>query len=102
MARRQASEQNFTSFQVLAQRRRQVIGLPQAAHGLLGREALLPRKPEAGDFIGNALVDLFLQSRNWPFGSAVAVALVVITLTTVSIYMRFAGRIGGARNVSLV
>ena len=28
-------------------------------------------------FIGNALVDLFLQSRNWPFGSAIAVALVL-------------------------
>ena len=41
-------------------------------------------------FIGNALVDLFLQSRNWPFGSAVAVTLVIIMLVTVTLYMRFA------------
>ena len=39
-------------------------------------------------FIGNALVDLFLQSRNWPFGSAVAITLVIIMLITVSLYMR--------------
>jgi hypothetical protein len=52
--RRQASEQNFTSFQVRAQRRRQVIGRPQAAHGLLGREALLPRNPGADDFTDDA------------------------------------------------
>jgi spermidine/putrescine transport system permease protein len=39
-------------------------------------------------FIGNALVDLFLQSRNWPFGAAVSVTLVVIMLITVSLYMR--------------
>ena len=31
-------------------------------------------------FIGNALVDLFLQSRNWPFGAAVSVTLVAIML----------------------
>ena len=42
------------------------------------------------DFLGNALVDLFLQSRNWPFGSAVAVSLVIIMLITVSLYMRMA------------
>ena len=40
-------------------------------------------------FIGNALVDLFLQSRNWPFGAAVAIALVVIMVATVFAYMRF-------------
>jgi hypothetical protein len=55
LARRQASEQNFTSFQVRAQRRRQVIGRPQAAQGLLGRAALLPRNPAVGEVIENAL-----------------------------------------------
>ena len=40
-------------------------------------------------FIGNALVDLFLQSRNWPFGAAVSVALVIIMFVTVYFYMRF-------------
>ena len=55
LARRQASEQNFTSSQLRAQRRRQVIGRPQAAQGLLGRAALLPRNAGAGGVIGNAL-----------------------------------------------
>ena len=40
-------------------------------------------------FIGNALVDLFLQSRNWPFGAAVAVSIVAIMLATIAVYMRF-------------
>ena len=35
-------------------------------------------------FIGNALVDLFLQSRNWAYGSAVAMTLVVIMLITIN------------------
>ena len=54
-------------------------------------------------FVGNALVDLFLQSRNWPFGSAVAVALVVIMLVTVTLYMRATRRWAGGRDdVSLM
>ena len=59
---------------------------------LLMGEFLIPAFLGGGKvfFIGNALVDLFLQSRNWPFGSAVAVTLVVIMLITVSLYMRFA------------
>ena len=40
---RQASEQYFTASQVRAQRLRQTIGRPQAAHGFCGRLALLPR-----------------------------------------------------------
>ena len=45
---------------------------------LLG-EYLIPQMLGGGKvyFIGNALVDLFVQSRNWPFGSAIAVTLVV-------------------------
>ena len=39
-------------------------------------------------FIGNALVDLFLQSRNWPYGSAVAMTLVFIMLITITLYMK--------------
>ena len=59
---------------------------------LLMGEFLIPAFLGGGKvfFIGNALVDLFLQSRNWPFGSAVAVTLVVIMLITVSLYMRMA------------
>jgi len=53
--RRQALEQNFTSSQLRAQRRRQVIGSPQATQGLLGSVALLPRNEEAGFVIDSAL-----------------------------------------------
>jgi spermidine/putrescine transport system permease protein len=61
---------------------------------LLMGEFLIPAFLGEGKvfFIGNAMVDLFLQSRNWPFGSAVAATLVVIMLITVSIYMRLAMR----------
>lgn len=57
---------------------------------LLMGEFLIPAFLGGGKvfFIGNALVDLFLQSRNWPFGSAISVALVAIMLVTVSLYMR--------------
>jgi spermidine/putrescine transport system permease protein len=61
---------------------------------LLMGEFLIPAFLGGGKvfFIGNAMVDLFLQSRNWPFGSAVAVSLVIIMLITVSIYMRLTMR----------
>ena len=52
-------------------------------------------------FVGNALVDLFLQSRNWPFGSAVAVSLVFVMLVTVTLYLRLT-RGKGQRNTSLL
>jgi spermidine/putrescine transport system permease protein len=57
---------------------------------LLMGEFLIPAFLGGGKvfFIGNALVDLFLQSRNWPFGSAVAITLVIIMLITVTLYMR--------------
>lgn len=57
---------------------------------LLMGEFLIPALLGGGKvfFIGNALVDLFLQSRNWAFGSAVAATLVAIMLITVSIYMK--------------
>ena len=57
---------------------------------LLMGEYLIPQLLGGGKvfFIGNALVDLFLQSRNWPFGSACAVALVVIMLVTITLYLR--------------
>jgi spermidine/putrescine transport system permease protein len=49
-------------------------------------------------FVGNALVDLFLQSRNWAFGSAVAVTLIAIMLLTVTVYMRLIGRLNARRD----
>ncbi|TAZ23729.1 ABC transporter permease [Rhizobium leguminosarum] len=70
---------------------------------LLG-EYLIPQLLGGGKvfFIGNALVDLFLQSRNWPFGSAIAVTLVVVVVIVLLIAMRIAWRVAGARQVDLV
>src|SRR5690349_10652463 len=70
---------------------------------LLMGEYLIPQLLGGGKvfFIGNALVDLFLQSLNWPFGSACAVALVVVMVVTVSLYLK-ATRARGERDVSLI
>jgi spermidine/putrescine transport system permease protein len=66
---------------------------------LLMGEYLIPALLGGGKvfFVGNALVDLFLQSRNWAYGSAVAVTLVVVMLITVTIYMRLIHRLGASR-----
>jgi spermidine/putrescine transport system permease protein len=71
---------------------------------LLMGEFLIPAFLGGGKvyFIGNALVDLFLQSRNWPFGAAVSVTLVVIMLITVSLYMRMTLRSNTGRDESLM
>ena len=53
-------------------------------------------------FVGNALVDTFLQSRNWPFGSAMAIALIVVVLVAVTLYLRIGARGQVQRDVSLV
>ncbi len=67
---------------------------------LLMGEFLIPSILGGGKvfFVGNALVDLFLQSRNWPFGSAVAVGLVVVMLVVVGLYTRAAKRFGVGRD----
>src|SRR5210317_2063712 len=67
---------------------------------LLMGEYLIPALLGGGKvfFVGNALVDLFLQSRNWAFGSAVAVMLIVIMLVTVSLYMRLIARLNTQRD----
>lgn len=82
------------------------LSLPGVATGcmlvfiLLMGEFLIPAMLGGGKvfFLGNALVDLFLQSRNWAFGSAVAVSLVLIMLVTVTLYMALMRRLGGARD----
>ncbi|MGV8984857.1 MAG: ABC transporter permease [Cypionkella sp.] len=82
------------------------LSLPGIATGcmlvfiLLMGEYLIPSMLGGGKvfFIGNALVDLFLQSRNWAFGAAVSVSLVVVMLVTVSAYMWLMRRLGGARD----
>lgn len=67
---------------------------------LLTGEFLIPAILGGGKvfFVGNALVDLFLQSRNWTFGSAVAVALIVIMLIVVALYTRAVKRFGASRD----
>lgn len=66
---------------------------------LLMGEFLIPALLGGGKvfFIGNALVDLFLQSRNWAYGSAVAATLVIIMLVTVTLYMKLVSRVGEQR-----
>ncbi|MCU9850534.1 ABC transporter permease [Defluviimonas sp. WL0024] len=87
------------------------MSLPGVATGcllvfiLLMGEFLIPALLGGGKvfFVGNALVDLFLQSRNWAFGSAVAATLVAIMLVTVTAYMRLIRRLGAQReDVSLM
>jgi len=87
------------------------LSMPGVATGcmlvfiLLMGEFLIPAMLGGGKvfFIGNALVDLFLQSRNWAFGSAVAVALVLVMLVTVAAYLRLTRRWAGGRDdVSLM
>ena len=86
------------------------LSLPGVATGcmvvfiLLMGEFLIPALLGGGKvfFIGNALVDLFLQSRNWPFGSAVAVTLVVVMLIIVSLYMRMMFKSGKTQDVSMI
>lgn len=70
---------------------------------LLG-EYLIPTLLGGGKvfFIGNALVDLFLQSRNWPFGSAIAVTLVLVSVAVLIAANRISARLSGARQVDLV
>ncbi|MEM7777482.1 MAG: ABC transporter permease [Pseudomonadota bacterium] len=71
---------------------------------LLMGEFLIPALLGGGKvfFVGNALVDLFLQSRNWAYGSAVAFTLIVIMLITVTIYMRLIARLQTGRDDAAV
>ena len=86
------------------------LSLPGVAMGsmlvfiLLMGDYILPQFLGGGKvyFIGNALVDLFLQSRNWPFGAAVSVALIAIMFITIFFYMRFVLGKSGQRRVALV
>jgi spermidine/putrescine transport system permease protein len=67
---------------------------------LLMGEFLIPALLGGGKvfFVGNALVDLFLQSRNWAYGSAVAFTLILIMLVTVTVYMRLIARLQTGRD----
>jgi spermidine/putrescine transport system permease protein len=86
------------------------LSLPGVATGsmlvfiLLMGEYILPQFLGGGKvfFIGNALVDLFLQSRNWPYGAAVSMALVMIMFVTIVAYMRFVLGKSGSQRAALI
>ena len=93
---------------------RQVV-LPLAAPGILSGivlvfipvmgEYLIPILLGGGKtyFLGNALADLFLQSRNWPFGSALAAVFVAGMIVIVAIYLAVSNRLVRAgREASLI
>ena len=43
--------------------------------------------------IGNLIKNQFLTARNWPFGSAISIFLIVITFVLVKIYQRLGGKL---------
>ncbi|CAN5603810.1 hypothetical protein BH20CHL7_BH20CHL7_15820 [soil metagenome] len=83
---------------------RQIV-LPLAAPGILSGivlvfipvmgEYLIPVLLGGGKtyFLGNALADLFLQSRNWPFGSALASMFVAGMIVLVAVYLALSRRL---------
>ena len=85
------------------------VTLPMSAPGIISGcllvfipvmgEYLIPVLLGGGKtyFLGNALADLFLQSRNWPFGSAIGTAFVGIMLVVVVIYDRIGARLARSR-----
>lgn len=81
-----------------------IVGVMMVFILLMG-EYLIPALMGGGKvfFVGNALVDLFLQSRNWPFGSAVAMTLILLMLAVVSLYLWLTTRLGAeVEEVSLL
>jgi spermidine/putrescine transport system permease protein len=83
---------------------RQIV-LPLASPGILSGivlvfipvmgEYLIPILLGGGKtyFLGNALADLFLQSRNWPFGSALATVFVAGMIVLVAAYLAVTRRL---------
>jgi len=90
------------------------ITLPVALPGLISG-SILVFIPMMGEYVipqilgygqvftmGNALVLVFLESRNWPAGSASAVALIVVMLITVTGYLWYLNRGRRGRDVSVL
>ena len=42
--------------------------------------------------IGNLIKNQFLQARNWPFGSAISIFLIIVTFLLVKLYQRVGGK----------
>ena len=90
------------------------ITLPIALPGLI-TGSILVFIPMMGEYVipqilgygrtflaGNALVDAFIQTRNWPFGSAMAVLLILVMLVTITFYVWFVNRGRQGRDVSVL
>jgi spermidine/putrescine transport system permease protein len=90
------------------------ITLPIALPGLI-TGSILVFIPMMGEYVipailgygrtflaGNALVDAFIQTRNWPFGSAMAVGLILIMMVSVTFYVWFVNRGRAGREVSVL
>ena len=90
------------------------ITLPIALPGLI-TGSILVFIPMMGEYVipailgygrtflmGNALVDAFIQTRNWPYGSAMAVGRILVMLVTVSFYVWFVNRGRQGREVSVL
>ena len=90
------------------------ITLPIAMPGLI-TGSILVFIPMMGEYVipailgygrtflaGNALVDAFIQTRNWPFGSAMAVGLIFVMLITITFYLWFVNRGRASRDVSVL
>jgi spermidine/putrescine transport system permease protein len=90
------------------------ITLPVALPGLI-TGSILVFIPMMGEYVipqilgygqvftmGNALVLRFLESRNWPSGSAQAVTLILVMLVSVTGYLWYLNRGRRGRNVSVL
>lgn len=90
------------------------VTLPIALPGLI-TGSILVFIPMTGEYVipailgygrtflmGNALVDAFIQTRNWPFGSAMAVLLIIVMLLVITLYVWFVNRGRHGREVSVL
>ena len=90
------------------------VTLPIALPGLI-TGSILVFIPMTGEYVipailgygrtflmGNALVDAFIQTRNWPFGSAMAVLLIIVMLLVITVYVWFVNRGRHGRDVSVI
>ncbi|TGT50692.1 ABC transporter permease, partial [Mesorhizobium sp. M2E.F.Ca.ET.166.01.1.1] len=53
-------------------------------------------------FIGTARVVLFLPSRRWPVGLAIAITLVLVSVVVLIVANRISTRLSGARRGDLI
>jgi spermidine/putrescine transport system permease protein len=43
--------------------------------------------------VGNLIKNQFLTARNWPFGSAISIFLIIVTFLLVKIYQKLGGKL---------